>query len=397
MVFYLIDYMRCLVLHEVGYMTLLDSWRDMMEAFGENSPQRKLFPFFEEYAKAWCKVVQKYPRLVGIPIYGKAFVSQVCPPLGYPDPPYMPPPRHPQGQCEGVPYDIFLTIQRQFNDEPPVTYVSPRLRVWGQIEDIGIRQNPNRDTSFLEGYVTGYDENGESYTTTTPVGGVGFTGSLVYANVQRADGKPNDTDCYKPEDDLPEDPPINPDDFNPTVPFPRTDPDGNPAPPWYIPIEINLNPDVEFNLDLTINGDKYDIDFDGFSKRDKPPEITIPPKKKPGDDGVIESPDLTTEEEDVVEEEVEENEELLWVLVDITKNPFKGKTLLFANSQDNTYFAGYLSWLVNGQETYRMSEIPVRKRYSAFKAPEGVNGYRLVPVNGAILSARKYTQQLENN
>lgn len=359
--------------------------------------ERTAYPFFESYAKAWCNVVQKYPRLVGIPVYGKAFVSSVCPALGYPDPPYGTPPRYPQGQCPGIQYDIFLNIRRQFNDDPPVTYTSPRLRVYGPITDIGIRQNPDIQTSFLEGYVLGKDEVGGEFITTTPVGGVGFTGQLIYANIFRTDGLPVEIDCYDPNEDLPEDPPIDPSDFNPVVPFPRTDPDGNDTDPWYIPVQINLNPDVDFNLDFDIGGDKYDIDYEGFQRRDAPPVLTPVPKPTPVDEDVVEKDPVTTTPEEDIEQEIEEGEKLEWVLVDVVMPPRSGKTITYKDAADITYFAGYLNWLVDGNESYMLPEIPIRKAKNAFSAPDGVKGYRIISVNGAILVARAYVQQLENS
>lgn len=372
-------------------MTLIESWANFWTRRSLNPLARSIFPFTEAYIGAWCKVMQKYPRLVNLNPYAVSFVRASCPPLGYPDPPSPPPPPIIEAPCNGVQYDIVLNITRQFNNGSPSTYNSPILRIYGALQEIGIRQYPELETSFLQGFVAGFDENGVPAITTTDIGGVGFTATLNYYVISRTDGSPNNLDCYDPLADLPPDPEINPRDFTPVVPIPRQDEDGNPLPPLEIPITINLNPNSELNLDLTIEGDKYDIDYEGFKKRDPPSFTRTFPTKKPGDDGVFESPPVEAEEE-AVEEVVTEEEELLWVLVDVVQSPRGGKTITFSSAEDIVYFAGYLSWIVPFGGSYKLPQEPIRKQRSAFKAPDGVSGYRIVSVNGAILSSRKYTQ-----
>lgn len=364
-------------------MGLIEGWTSIFNRLASGRVAQGAHNLTDSYVGAWCNVVQKYPRLVGVPLYGRWFVSNVCPPLGYPDPPFPPPPPIIEAPCDGVQYEVFLNITRQFNNNPPTTYTSPRLLVYGALQEINIRQSPSQQTSFLEGYVIGYDANGNEKTVTTPVGGVGFTAVLNYYEIFRVDGLPNNTNCYDPYQDLPPDPEIFPPDFNPVVPVPRNDDSGNPLPPINIPITININPDVDLNVDLDIGGNKYDIDFEGFKKRDDP--LTIEPKPVPLPEEL---------EEEVVEDEEIEKEGIIWAKVTVTQLPTRGKRLVSASSADVDHFAGFFSWTSNvSGEKLRMQEIAIRKRKYIFRAPEGATGMRYYPVNGAILSVSVFTQE----
>lgn len=375
-------------------MGLIARWAEILGERVSEPFRESPFPFAREYAKAWCRVVQKYPRLTGNTGYGRAFISGACPALGFPDPDLPPPPPFEEAPCPDKQYDVVLTITRQFNNNPPQTYNSPILRVYGPIQEIGLRQSPTTQTSFIEGFVRGFDADGAEYITVTSVGGVGFQATLDDYSITRTDGSLDNTDCFDPFGDLPPDPPIDEEDFNPVVPIPRYDDENNPLPPLEVPIIININPDVDLNVDIEIGGDKYDIDFEGLKKRDPVPKVDVRRFPKPTDDDVNVKPVVDTEEEGEVEEEVTEDEELLWVLVDVISAPRKGKSIVYKNADDITYFAGYFHWLVDGQASYRMPEIPIRKQRNAFQAPQGVKGYRILAVNGATLSARAYTQVL---
>ena len=105
------------------------------------------------------------------------------------------------------------------------------------------------------------------------------------------------------------------------------------------------------------------------------------------------SPEDIEESLEGVEEEEKKRTDIEWVLLTITKYPPGGKTLLMGNEDDNTYFAGYFSWILNnGVEDYRLEEIPIRKSKMAFRSPRDVQGYRFYTVNRAAIKSTIYYQ-----
>jgi hypothetical protein len=104
-------------------------------------------------------------------------------------------------------------------------------------------------------------------------------------------------------------------------------------------------------------------------------------------------PEDVEESEESVEEEEKERPDIEWVLLEITKYPPGGKTMLMQSSEDNTYFAGYFSWILNNSvDNYRLEEIPIRKEKMAFRNPGDVQGYRFYTVNKAKIKSTIYYQ-----
>ena len=111
-------------------------------------------------------------------------------------------------------------------------------------------------------------------------------------------------------------------------------------------------------------------------------------------------PGSKQDEEEEGEKELEEEEiidgEISWVLVTVTQLPSKGKTILQNNADNNTYFAGYFSWIIEESGgKYRLEEQPIRKRQMAFKSPVDSLGYTVYTVNNAKISTRVYKQKIE--
>lgn len=102
----------------------------------------------------------------------------------------------------------------------------------------------------------------------------------------------------------------------------------------------------------------------------------------------------TEDTEDVDEkEEVEEAGVIAYVLVEVSVLPRGGRQILFPDEEDNTYFAGYISWIdvVDGI-SYRRPEEPIRKKYNSFPVPLTASGYRVYSVNGAKLKVTTYKE-----
>lgn len=377
-------------------MGLLESWGEFFGRQTAGGIRRFGFPFTEAYLKAWCNVQQKYPRLVGLSGYHRGFVSGVCPAVGFPDPPLPPYPPYEEGKCPGVQYDVTINITRVSAVGQSQTYTSGIHRLYGSIEFIGVVKVLSGNDEIYRTRVVGYDETGNEKTLSFSVVGVGGVAYMNRYNIQRTDGLPHDPNCYNPIEDFPPDPPIDPDDFNPVIPIPRVDDNDDPLPPLEVPVIININPNVDFNIDINTDTDEYYFDDDGFNRRTPTP---APPRNSPPP---IDSPKVSPlppieDIEDVAEEEVQEGTELLYVLVTVTVPPYKGKTITYVDATDVTYFAGYFHWLVPGNTSYRLPEIPIRKQNNGFQAPPGTTGYRIIAVNGAKMVAQAYTIEVENS
>lgn len=135
-------------------------------------------------------------------------------------------------------------------------------------------------------------------------------------------------------------------------------------------------------------GDKTTISKDPFSEDDF---TRVFPKN---DDETI--PETIEEQEE--KEQIEEEElEAQYVLVDVTTLPDKGKTILHANQDDNTFFAGYFSWtIVTPNGVYREAEQPIRKLKNYYRAPLESVGYAAYTVNGAKIKITKYLEKQED-
>ena len=156
-----------------------------------------------------------------------------------------------------------------------------------------------------------------------------------------------------------------------------------------LPITVCID-EVCFVLDVDGVGTKTGNDFasQDFAGGDG----DVPP---PGSDEVEETPPPNVSEEDEVEDIEVEDKEIIWVLVEISTFPIKGKSILASNQNDNDYFAGYFSWLLEDDKKYRLETFPIRKQFQAFKAPENIGGYSLYSVNGAKLKAKQVKKKVD--
>lgn len=89
-----------------------------------------------------------------------------------------------------------------------------------------------------------------------------------------------------------------------------------------------------------------------------------------------------------------ETEELKWLLVKVTKEPYTGKVILYPDPQNDCIFAGYVAWYIEkGGEKLFLPAFPIRKRNNAFKPPADVNGYNVYSTNGAKLSIKELKEK----
>lgn len=384
-------------------MALIDSWADFWSRFARNAIDRTGFPFTEAYVKAWCKVVQKYPNLVALPFYGRAFAKATCPLMGYPDPPGAGYPPYPEGKCFGVKYFVSISITQSFFNGVTTTTTSrvmPTLTVWGRIERIGIRQSPNISTNFLQAYVQAYAQNGQPFIASADIGGVGFTAEMQTYLITRADGISTSADCVPPYQYYPPDPPINQGDFNPRIEIPIYNSNNNITGYNIIPVKINLNPSLSLGVDFDIDGKKYYFDFSGWNVGNSgnsdgggdriPPGggagTNLPPSGNTGTEF-----DPTKLDETPVPTEELKKPGIKWAKVVVSKLPDGGKRLVSADPNNVDHFAGFFSWTIDSGGVCRMEEIPIRKRRYIFPAPLGATGVKYYAINGAILSVSVFT------
>lgn len=386
-------------------MSLIESWASFFSRYARGSLERTGFPFTEAYLKAWCKVVQKYPNLVGIPSYGRAFANAACERIGYPSP-------TPQREYEGGNCNILYKVTGTYveaNSNNGCGLVQP----WYLSRSIRGPLLPFSTNSSIANQVRSSSDAPLPVISDVPIS-VNPNGQLTVSVAPSLcfTGQPNEAPlCYPgnfkitkaipqepipvgcpPQPIYPNDPVINNKDFNLNITIPIVNDTGAARPSLNIPVKITVNPSLTLKVELNIDGDRYEFDYNGFNKIDVAPTINIPRLPKTNDPKVRPSPPVSTTPTEDVEETVTSGEDLVWVLVDVVQEPVKGKTITYKNTNDITYFAGYLHWLVGGQTSYKMPEIPIRKKKNGFQPPEGVDGYRLIACNGAILSARKYTQ-----
>lgn len=160
-----------------------------------------------------------------------------------------------------------------------------------------------------------------------------------------------------------------------------------------IDFSIPLKFDFEVgNVDVNFDGVNVNFDIDNNWKLN-PPKNDI--NKEFNDfktkfENTFYLPDLEDLEEETDEDIVEKEETdptIEAVLVDVIALPKKGKTIVLPNPADNTFFAGYFSWM-NGD--YRAPEEPVRKSKNFFVKPQWATGYRVYTVNLARISVSTF-------
>lgn len=400
-------------------------WRDFFEDLGSGvggavSGVADQFELSKRAVAASCKVVSFDPRYRNYTGYAKGFWRSACSKGGFDVPPPTDGSLFLGGQCADkeyrvtVSFTLFRCAGSVVVGEDSDATVTNTGKVLGV--DIGIIPSV---PSFSGVYVTFERSNGElvygivnsttrgvssdNCQTTTGNGSVGDAIDLTQSraaivNVSTVDGSPDD--CGNSDGSEQKDREF---DFQPTGELDVTT--------FINGGDTNINAGIAFvggDVTVVVSTGGIDITQGGGSGGggggapegegegegggggstttttllpDKDSEEFIT-KKFPGEE----------EEEKELEELEVEDEEVDWVLVEITTPPRSGKTILQKAPENNDYFAGYFSWVVTDGNAYWLEQQPIRKQYTAFKAPEAVSGYRMYAVNGAKLAARQYIQ-----
>lgn len=405
-------------------MAIFRTWEAWGEKFGSGTKD-----FITDtgtvVVKNVCGLYAKYPKRLVLNPYAKGFMSGFCDDVGepLPDPPSPP---FTGGQCEDYYYLIASSRVEywsagtfggagQFIEYlyPCIDSRETTLQILGKIRSVEFeivgncanpdRANPDCSLGRIEcqikvldsiGYQTApcilYKNNPFSSTTVVLSG----SSYLKYGTIERklfdfqlVNGNPDV--CGDREPEFPVDPPTDPNDFNKTVTINNYNNDGNVINENNYEINIPLDLGNNFDVSLTLGDSSVRVGLDGYGTEDNN-------EKSPPKVGEELPPEVNEEEEK--QEEEKEVSGIKYVLITITKFPSKGKTIIHPNSDNNTYFAGYFSWLISVNEiNYRTEEVPIRKEKMIFKAPSDATGYAYYTVNKAVLKATEYTQKVNVN
>lgn len=328
-----------------------------------------------------CKWYRKYPSLWDINPGQGAFLAEVCPPLG--EPPSGGYKNYLGGQCSLN----YVVNWRYGNTSGVVPTLSAGTTITA-ITAAGPLGTINTSVSGNTGILSVVDKNGNLLTDSGPYGPQDRIRKII---IQPPSGTP-DT-CGNPPDIIPPaDQPQDPLDFNFPVTF-ENNTNNNTTNYKTVNFNFDVPIKIEFPIRVKIGDIDFNLDVDGVDVNP-----TSPTNKDLGDEineitdivnnfkpcgGIEDLEDLEEEVTEEVEDKEEEDDKLKAVAVTVVEVPKKGKTIVLPNADDNTFFAGYFSWTLDG---YRGVEMPIRKRKNIFVKPEWASGYRVYRVNLAVLS-----------
>lgn len=396
------------------------SWDDLKDDNGDFGSQ--LANNARNFA---CRLWEQYPKNfvgdnpVSAPI--KWFWNQVCeqPPLE--QPPQQPdPPPFSGGQCN-FRYNLFLRFNRvdlvgPSGNQECVTSADPQAHFpidpygnrgyfWGPIGGVKLVTFDNTNCGgFLNIQVLCHGVGSNTRLSTQQwvqvnilPGGTGSSGRLTgiaQQQVKPYPGSPSDT-CGDLPPDFPDSEPPEPgeeiynvnikdgDDLSLEFPLIWNDVD------FKIPLKFDFEVgDIHFNfdgIDLNFNpNNDWKLNNNNQSINQK---FQLFLDSGGGGGGIPDLEDLDEETEEEIEEKEEENPKIEAVLIEVVSVPKKGKTIVLPNSEDNTFFAGYFSWTLNG---FRGVEMPIRKKKNVYVKPSWANGFRAYTVNLAKINVSTY-------
>lgn len=394
------------------------SWDDLNRAGNDFGSQ------VARQAKSFgCSLWNRYPKNFISSTPGtnalRGFWNTVCaePPTNQP-PTLPPPPPFTGGQCCNKRYRIFMDLKiKRCYQNAQIYDDMPQIVQQGKVLGIYlINAPPGFNANGI--YLLFEDCSGNKFyrsvwSTTAPIAsGACLVGSRFdpianyldpvaseykITSIVTLDGSPDN--CGDPETDFPDTPDPNPGDENTNI---TINVEGDEANNFSFPLiwnEIDFKVPLHFDFEVG----KIDFNFDGININlnggnswhieggdDTGGDITNDINNIFNGGGVtLNLNGKDSEEGEETEDETKKPLGLVAVKIDIVRPPKKGKTILMNNSDDNTYFAGYFSWLLDGS---RSEEFAIRKSHHIFVRPSWAEGYRVYSVNGASLKTTIYTQ-----
>lgn len=389
-------------------MGIFKTWYDWVQDLGQATGD-----FTQQVStglvRLWCNTANKYPNLTAFNPFGRGLLESYCPLVSAPTPPdaegFI------GGQCEGVAYvctGIYVNgnvtlggcYETKTWTSAPILGRVTGLRIGlGNGAGVQIENHVDQVAQVIDdGTDTLLRNDSRQCGYTTVSAPQAYAGFIRIVECHPADD--SEDLCGDLIPTFPPDPPIEANDFRGNLVYNVFNDQGDPIYSDILNYTINVSPGDIMNLNIDLGGVNFTFGSDGIN--------TPSPVAPDGGGGGDESPPPFNEvdfeptvleegeELEVTPEEQEDEERIAWVTVDITTVPFKGKTVLQGNEEDNDYFAGYLAWTIPvGGGKYRLPQQPVRKRFSAFKAPDNVVGFRVYSVNGAKLSATIHREKVE--
>lgn len=394
-------------------MTIFNTWSNWVSNLGQATGD-----FTQQMSSAiigqTCKISAKYPVLLSLNPFSRGLLKSYCQLTD--DPPTFPVnPGFTGGQCPGVSYNCYgYYISNNIEVDgcgTVVTWTSGQID--GPVVGVNLPAGIPQSAAVIGNQSLDWAQCRSDNTGTLiqyrgdPCGFANVSAPTVFNNESviithclRVDGLPDD--CGDPPLTYPPDPPVEPADFNISVPIEIYNTNNELVEIENIPVTFNVDNSKPLNIDIDMGGINLTIGAPGLETVDAPPAPEDPDTKVPFNINNYdlfffgnEDPQPGDEPLEQEEEEVED-ETINWVLVEIVQTPGQGKSIIFPNPDNNTYFAGYFSWTIaTPSGTFRLAEIPIRKKRTAFKAPAQALGYKFYAVNGATLRAFIYKQKVE--
>lgn len=369
---------------------MFGNWRDIGENIG-GAAKSFVQDTGEVILGGLCNIYSKYPKGLLVNPYGQGLMNGLCSDLGTP----IPPPSSPSwtgGQCEVLYNCVVRFRSTNLTTFQQYEYTNTQGNVSGAITGIereyvrylapGTSGSANSlGATEYKVYITN-SQGGRRYTANFFFTDGSTWDEAVLISVERADGLPDNCGDYPPE--YPPDPPFDNNDFQYDVTINNYDGDSNITGSDTYNLNFT-NVEGDFNANLNLGGVDFTTNYNGF-------DFSTTTSSSGGGGGANEN--LEEKEQEEKEEEEKEVPGIKYALVTVTTLPLAGKTILQSSSVNNTYFAGYFSWLIdiNGV-SYRLEEQPIRKIRTAFQAPDNATGYAYYAVNDARLQVVEYTQQ----
>lgn len=329
-------------------MSIKHSIKDLYDKFAQEyfniSPE-----LHEKSQRLICALYAKYPKGLVLNPLARVMMREYCALVNTPLP-QKPEPPHKGGQCVGKTYKVAINYDRYSGD----TFVQNSTEVFNGVPGkiLGVRGTRTRSNPPVAGLLVVVDpEPVNKAIVERPVGGIYDRTPVIKSYSVQIEGGLVD-DCGDLPADFPVDPPPDSNDFNTTI-----DIDNKPydvvVPPPDCPV-INVN--------FYVGGIPANIDSDGLTLGEHKP---CP-----------------------IEKEKEEEEEVKAVLIDVTKLPEGGKTMLMEKEEDMVVFAGYFRWIYKDESgDYGFQEEPIRKKKTAFIRPIDASDFAYYAINKAELKA----------
>lgn len=290
------------------------------------------------------------------------------------------------GQCDAL-YRVYITARKTFTNtgefiQEREVYLSIHP---GPINKVYIEYQPiERGFTGVFAIIEASPPD-EPYRDDRPLGGNNISEEIISTRIVRDDGQPDE--CGDP--DLPERPS--------TEPIPEAEKHFNVTFDDDVMVfDLDLSAPIENRLVFINNDFNVVVDLDGFKTETEPEKPTV--VDDPGGKTTVFKPEEldktpVLEEGEEVEEE---NEEVEFVTVTVTKLPDSGRTYLSENADDIHINAAYLRWMGTGDGArFSYPDIAIRRLKTVHKRPDEAGAYRVYAVNGAKISVDSYTEKVE--